>query len=141
MYDYNLLVSYGEDQYSGARSEVLTLLKSLGDSKPRVERTLARGIIGVKTSLNPFNVVHGLRSLFREKPEIFTFCLKWVPVELWSFSDMESMKMAVKQLRGRIDESETWRMTVEKRRYTLFHKSEIIRELVALINRKVDLEN
>ena len=30
---------------------------------------------------------------------------------------------------------------MEKRRYTLYHKIEIIRELAELIDRKVDLEN
>lgn len=32
-------------------------------------------------------------------------------------------------------------MNVEKRRYTLYHKIDIIRELAQLINEKVDLEN
>jgi len=141
MYDYNLLVSYGEGPYSTARSEALTLLKELGDPKPKVERTLARGIIGVRTSLDPIDVVHGLRTLHDEKPQLFAFCLKWVPVQKWTLSDMESMKTAVEQLRGEIRQGETWRMTVEKRRYTLLHKDEIIKELAALIDRKVNLEN
>jgi len=32
-------------------------------------------------------------------------------------------------------------MTVEKRRYTRYHKIEIIKELAELIDKKVDLEN
>ncbi|MEM3046272.1 MAG: THUMP domain-containing protein [Candidatus Bathyarchaeia archaeon] len=141
MYDYNLLVSYGEGLYARARSEALTLLKELGDPKPRVRRTLARGLIGVKTALNPVEVVHGLRRLYGEKPDLFGFCLKWIPVERWTFSDIESMRAAVDQLREEIAASETWRMTVEKRRYSLLHRSEIVKELAELIDRKVDLEN
>jgi len=141
MYDYGLLVSYGEGLYSRGRSEALTLLKELSDPEPKVRRTLAKGIMGVRTSLDPFEVVHELRKLYGEKPGLFGFCLKWVPVERWTFSDMESMRTAVEELRGRILEGERWRMTVEKRRYTLLHKSEIIKELAELIDRRVDLEN
>jgi tRNA(Ser,Leu) C12 N-acetylase TAN1 len=66
---------------------------------------------------------------------------KWVPVEVWTYSDLDSMKTAVKQLRDRINEGERWRMTVEKRRFTKYHKDEIIRELAELIDEEVDLEN
>jgi len=141
MYDYNLLVSHERGRSSRAKREALTLLRELGDPLPRVERTLARGILGIKTSLSPFDVVHRLRYVYRERPELFAYCLKWVPVERWTFSDIESMRMVVEQLRERIGEGERWRMTVEKRRYTLLHSSEVIRKLASLVDRKVDLEN
>lgn len=64
-----------------------------------------------------------------------------MPVEVWTYSDLDSMKTAVKQLRIRIREGERWRMTMEKRRYTKYHKDEIVRELAELINEKVDLKN
>ncbi len=54
---------------------------------------------------------------------------------------MDSMKAATKKLSIRIIVGETWRMTVEKRRYTQYHKIEIITELAKLIEAKVDLEH
>jgi len=141
MYDYNLLVSHERGLSSRAKREVLTLLEELGDPEPRVERTLARGILGVRTVLDPFDIVHRLRSLYGERPELFAYCLKWVPIERWTSSDIESLKMVVEELRESIGKGERWRMTVEKRRYTLLHRSEVIRELASLIDRKVDLEN
>jgi len=51
------------------------------------------------------------------------------------------MKMALEQLKGRIKQGERWRMTVEKRRYTLYHKIDIIKQLADLIDEKVDLRN
>jgi hypothetical protein len=42
--------------------------------------------------------------------------LKWVPVDLWTLSDMDFIQEAVRKLRNRIYVGARWRMTVEKRR-------------------------
>ncbi len=140
MYDFNLLVSYSWGAYKGAVEEIVRVLRTLGDGEPLVRRTLAEGIIGVKTCLDPRMVVTDLRRLFYEDPAAFRYTLKWVPVDLWAPSDLESMKEAVAELRKNIGANETWRMTLEKRRYTRHHKIEIIRELAELIDKKVNLE-
>ena len=141
MYDFNLLVSCSWGVYGEAKKEVVRILGMLGDEGPLVRRTIAEGIIGVKTRLNSREVIYGLRKLFDEDPFIFQYTLKWVPVDLWTFYDMDSMKEGVRELRNRIHADERWRMTVEKRRYSLHHKIEVIRELADLIDEKVDLEN
>jgi tRNA acetyltransferase TAN1 len=51
------------------------------------------------------------------------------------------MREVVKELREGIQPGEKWRMTVEKRRYALHHKIEIIEDLAELIDEEVDLEN
>ncbi|MBE0512569.1 THUMP domain-containing protein [Candidatus Bathyarchaeota archaeon] len=141
MYDFNLLVSCSWGVYGKAKKEIIYILERLGDESPLVKRTIAEGIIGVKTRLNSREIVYGLRRLFDEDPFAFQYTLKWVPVDLWTFSDMDSMKEGVRKLRNRIHAGERWRMTVEKRRYSLHHKIEVIRELADLIDEKVDLEN
>jgi len=141
MYDFNLLVSYPWGLYGRAKKEVMQVLEMLGDESPTVKRTIAEGIIGVKTRLDPREVIRGLRKLFDEDPFALQYTLKWVPVDLWTLSNMDSMKEAVRKLRNRIHAGERWRMTVEKRRYSQHHKIEIIRELADLIDEKVDLEN
>jgi len=141
MYDFNLLVSCPWIMSSAAIREVTRLLKRLGDEEPLVKRTAARGIIGVKTSLDARMVVRELGLILRDDPVAFQYTLKWVPVDLWVNSDLESMREAVLKLRDQIEPGERWRMTVEKRRYTLFHKIDIINELAELIEEKVDLKN
>jgi tRNA acetyltransferase TAN1 len=141
MYDYNLLVSCPWGVYEKAKKEIADILETLGDESPIVKRTIAEGIIGVKTRLNSREVVYALRRLFDENPFVFQYTLKWVPVDLWTFSDMDSMKEGIRKLRNKIHAGEKWRMTVEKRRYSLHHKFEVITELAALIDEKVDLEN
>lgn len=141
MYDFNLLVSCSWGIYERAKKEIVQILETLGDEVPLVERTIAEGIIGVRTRLDSRKVVQELRRLFDEDPFVFQYTLKWVPVDLWTLSDMDSMKEGIRKLRNRIHEGERWRMTVEKRRYSRHHKIEIIRELADLIDEKVDLEN
>jgi len=106
-----------------------------------VERTMAWGILGVKTRLDSRGVVQQLKILFNQNPNIFQYILKWVPVDLWTNSDIDSLKEAVEEVKDKIKQGERWRMTVEKRRYTLYHKIDIIKALAELIQEKVDLTN
>ncbi|RLI42889.1 hypothetical protein DRO69_09900 [Candidatus Bathyarchaeota archaeon] len=141
MYEFNLLVSYSWGAYREAKDEILRILRMLNDENPIVKRTVAMGIMGVKTSLDPREVVHKLRGMFNKDPFILQQTMKWVPVDLWTHSDINSMRDAVKVLRSRIQAGEKWRITVEKRRYTRYHKIEIITALAELIDEEVDLEN
>lgn len=141
IYDYNILVSCSWGDYRRAQEEVIQILTIFGDESPFVGSTLARGVIGAKTRLDSRLVISRLRELFNENPMTLQYALKWVPVDLWTRSDIESMKEGIKTLRSKIGVGEPWRMTVEKRRYNLYHKMEIIEELAELIKEKVDLEN
>jgi len=141
VYEFNLLVSCPWAMSGRAKREIADALKLLGDERPVIELTMARGIIGVKTRLDSREVIKGLQRLFIEDPLAFQHTLKWVPTDFWTYSKMNSMKEAVMNLRDKIREGERWRMTVEKRRYTLYHKIDIIEELAELIDEKVDLKN
>jgi len=141
MYDFNLLVSCPWPFAGKARREIVYFLRQLGDEKPVVESTMARGIVGVKTCLSAREVTKELKILFRQNPNAFQYTSKWVPVDFWTNSDIESMRKAVEQVRDEIKRGERWRMTVEKRRYTLYHKVDIIQTLAELIEEKVDLTN
>jgi len=140
-YDFNLLVSCGWGEYAEAKREIVRLLVDLGDKQPEVRKTLARGITGVRTSLNPRSVVMALRANFQKDSSVIQHTSKWIPIDLWTDSDTESIKECVTKLRGMIRTGGTWRMTVETRRYTALHKVDIIREIAELIDEKVDLEN
>jgi len=141
MYNFNLLVSCPWTMIGRAKREIATTLKLLGDENPVIKPTVARGIIGIKTRLDSRQVVQGLQKLFVKDPLAFQYTLKWVPADFWTYSDMDSMKEAVMNVREKIHKGERWRMTVEKRRYTRYHKIEIIKELAELVEEKVDLKN
>jgi len=141
MYDFNLLISCPWAAIGRARREIGTVLRLLGDEEPVIRRTIARGIVGVKTRLDSREVVRGLEALFNQHPDGFQYTLKWVPVDLWTNSDIKSLRTAVEQVKDRVKQGERWRMTVEKRRYTLYHKIDIIKALAELIDEEVDLTN
>jgi tRNA acetyltransferase TAN1 len=140
VYDFNLLVSCGWGVSRGAIYESKRILYKMGDEDPKIRRTIAQGILGIKTKLNPREVIAKLREAYSEDRHIMQETLKWVPIDIWTTSDLPSMQKAVQSLAGEIGENETWRMTVEKRRYTLYHIAEIIQNLAAAVPRKVNLE-
>lgn len=141
MYDFNLLVSCPWPFVGKARREIASFLRHVGDEKPVIKSTVARGIIGVKTRLNAREIIKELKVLFSHDPGRFQYTSKWIPVGFWTNSDIESMREAVEQARDKIKHGESWRMTVEKRRDTLSHKIDIITALAGLVEEKVDLTN
>ena len=136
---FNLLVSSSWRGHGAAKREIRELLAALGDERPTVERTLAKGMVGVRTSLEPRRVVRELRAIFERDPGRLQFTCKWVPIDAWTRSDLESLTQAVMRLKPRIQPGETWRMTVEKRRDAGHHRAEVITRLAALIDEKVNL--
>jgi tRNA acetyltransferase TAN1 len=141
MYSFNLLVSCPWNVHREARHEVIRLLRGIGDRNPEVGQTAAKGVLGVNTSLDSHRAVREIRECCLVDPSILRFTLKWVPIDLWTNSDLISLKEGVSKLKGMIRPGERWRITVEKRRYTAMHKLEIIKEIATLVDEKVDLRN
>ncbi|MCL4519412.1 MAG: THUMP domain-containing protein [Thaumarchaeota archaeon] len=141
-YDFNILVSHEWADYYAARQEIRSLLKEFGDPTPEIKRTAARGLAGVKTILESRRVIALLSQKYAIDVVAINYTLKWIPVDLWRDStSIESIKQALGTLTDRILPNEKWMMHVEKRRYSLFHKSELIKELACVFTQKVDLKS
>jgi tRNA acetyltransferase TAN1 len=141
MGELNLLVSSSPRVAGRARREIVTRLRALGDEAPDLGLMLTRGIRAVGTSLDPRQVVAELRALCVRSPGRFRFTWRWVPVDLWTDADLESMKQGVARLRGKIQPGETWRLTLEKRTSAGVAARETIVALAALIDARVDLSH
>jgi tRNA(Ser,Leu) C12 N-acetylase TAN1 len=140
--DFNLLVSTLPLVLRRARQEVVARLRELTDAAPDAIQPLARGILAVKVTIDPRELVQRLRALAEREPRAFRYTLKWVPVDRWARPELAAMKDAAAQLRSRIGSNETWRLTVERRAdTTLLDASQIIRSLAELIDAKVDLRH
>lgn len=139
MTDYNLLVSY-QRNFGAAKQELLKLFEKFGDPEVLIEKSIARGIIGVRTKLNNREVIAKIRELYHENPLSFNFTLKYIPSDNWCNVELNLMKEIVKKLSSEIKPGERWCIDLEKRRYTEMHSEDIIKELAALIKEKVDLE-
>lgn len=138
--DFNLLVSTSKGNENNACSEIWFLLGELGDREALVDKTEVAGLIVAKTRLNPFKVVEGLREILRERPWEFRYVLKVIPIEVIVRTRIDEIKRAAASLHHKIQENETFRVTVEKR-HSEISSREVIEAAVENLNRKVDLNN
>jgi tRNA(Ser,Leu) C12 N-acetylase TAN1 len=141
LYDYNLLASCEWGGFPKARGELGRQSAILGDSSPIIEGTIASGILGVRTTLEPRTVIAKFNELVAENPDAINHVLKLRPIDLWTTPRLEDLKVAVLSLREQIGPGERWGMEVELRRFTALHKVEIIEPLADLIDEKLDLTN
>ena len=137
----NLLVSSSWRASGRSRREIVARLRALGDSTPLVIPTDRKGIMTVRTSLDPRAVIRSLRTLHLDCPTAFRYTYKWVPVDVWTAPDAESLRQAVMRLRDRIGPGERWRISIERRAPVCPLPAELIAALAPLIDGKVDLSH
>lgn len=138
----DLLVSYSWHQFYRAKPEIIRLLQHFGDSNPAVERTPVWGIAIVHTCLNNRQVVRKCRELFNTDPQAFQWALKWLPVDYWCDTDLESIKKVIDiHIKDQIQEDQTWGMKLKKRRWQEYHSIDIVNFLAEDIDRQVNLSN
>jgi tRNA acetyltransferase TAN1 len=121
-------------------TELLYLLKAIGDPSPAVTNTGIRGLIAAKTILNPFDAIEKLRRILADRPYEFRYALRVLPIEKVVHTDLDSVKRTVAELATKIAEHETFRVTVEKR-FTTIHSRDFIEAAATDILRKADLDN
>ncbi|MBE0519684.1 THUMP domain-containing protein [Candidatus Bathyarchaeota archaeon] len=136
--DFNLLATTSRGNERDACSELSYLLGEIDDSAPNVEKTGISGLIAAKTASNPFEVVEKFRKILHERPYEFRYTLRIIPIEKVVRTDLEKIQHVATELSSKIEENETFRVTVEKR-FTAMPSRNIIEEVAANIERKVDL--
>lgn len=136
--DFNLIATTSRGNERDACSELSYLLNDVGDSTPNVEKTGISGLIVAKTVLNPFGVIEKLREILRERPYEFRYTLRIIPIEKVVQTDLGEIQRVATELSSKIEENETFRVTLEKR-FTATPSRNIIEEVAANIERKVDL--
>jgi len=138
--DFNLLVTTSRGSEEDACSEIWYLLGEIGDSAVKVDRTGITGLIAAKTAFNPFEVIDKLRKILKERPYEFRYTFRVIPIEKVVRTDLGEIERATTELASRIEEGESFRVTVEKR-FTGTSSKDIIEAVAGNIERKVDLGN
>ena len=136
--DFSFLVTTSRGNEREACEELSYLFKEIDDSTVRFGRTGVAGLIAVKTSLNPFVAIGMLRRILAERPYEFRYALRIIPVEKVVHTDLEEIQQVATELSSKIGESETFRVTVEKR-FTPIHSQSIIEAAAANIKHEVNL--
>jgi len=139
--DFNLLATTSRGNEKQMCYELSYLLKEeIGDPEPAVGKTGIRGLVAAKTTFNPCEVIEKFRTVLQERPYAFRYALRIIPVERVVHTDLEEVKRAATELAAKIEENETFRITVEKR-FIPLHARDFIEAAAAGIDRKVNLEN
>ncbi len=120
--------------------ELSFLLKEAGDSEPKVDRTGIRGLVVAKTALDPVEAIQKFRTLLAERPFEFRYALRIIPVQKIVHTNLEEIKNSAAVMTAQLEETETFRVTVEKR-FTPIHSKEFIEAVAADVKNKVDLDN
>lgn len=138
--DFNLIATSERGHESQACSELWMLLRAVGDDMPVVDRSPVRGLIVARTVLNPVEAVRRLGSELRRRPDDFRTLLRVMPIEEVTSTDLDEIVAAAHSLASRIGSTQSFRITVEKRR-THLRSMEVIDAVAVGIDRKVDLEH
>lgn len=136
--DFNILATTSRGNEKDACSELLYLLGQIGDSASAVGKTGVAGLIAAKTAVNPFEVIERFREILRERPYEFRYMLRVIPIEKVVRTDLGEIQRVAMEFSSKIAETETFRVTVEKR-FTTTSTQNIIEAAAANIESKVDL--
>lgn len=125
---------------SEAASEILSLLKEMGDEQPEIYSTNVSGLLTARTNLDPYEVIRNIRKKVQDEPWSVRYLQRLIPIDAVVNTNIDDIKDAVTKLASRIGEHETFRITVEKR-YSGLSSSDVIKNVASIIERKVSLES
>ena len=139
--DFALLATTARGNERAMVNEILYLLKDeLGDIEAQAAKTKIRGLIVAKTVLDPLEVIAKFRAILSERPYTFRYAIRIVPIQHVVATDLAEIKKVTEALAAKIGETQTFRVTVEKR-FTELHTIDIIQAAAGDIKRSVDLHN
>jgi tRNA acetyltransferase TAN1 len=138
--DFNLLVTTARGNEENGCSEIWYLLREMGDSEVKVDKTGVSGLIVAKTVLDPFEAIEKFSSVLKQHPYEFRYALRIIPIEKVIRTNLDGIQRSVMELTEKIRINESFRVTVEKR-FTEIPSRTIIEAAAANIKRTVDLEN
>ena len=129
--EYNLLVACPRDRERAATSEIQYFIGS---------RTPISGLLACRTSIDPFDVIERLREIAIENPYQFRFAIRFTPLEECVESELDKIVEATERLLPKIDEDESFRVTV-RRRHTELENMDVVKAVAEVIPREVNLDS
>lgn len=139
--EFNLLVGCPKDREQAAKSEIQYFIGDLlSDTDLIITVTKISGLLTCWTSQDPFHVVYRLREFAIENPYQFRFAVRFTPLEFCVKSDLATLAETARLLLQRINEHETFRVTV-RRRQTSLGNMDVIKAIAEEIPRTVNLDD
>ncbi len=135
----NLIVTCPRNLEPEAESEIKKILNELDDQEPEISQTDMRGILMVNTILEPLKIIDWIKNKINDEPWFFRYCLRIIPVQKTTDTDIDKIKQNVMNLKSIIQENDSYRITVEKRNSNM-SSSQVINEIAKIIPNKVSLD-
>ncbi len=135
----NLIITCSRHFEPEATAELRKVLSIFGDEDPKITISEMSGILTADTHCDPFEVTRKIKAKVIEEPWSIRYCLRIIPIQEFTNTDLEEILNAVGKLVKKIKEDESYRITVEKRNHEISSKL-IISKLADEIQNKVSLE-
>jgi tRNA acetyltransferase TAN1 len=135
----NLIVTCPRNLEPEAENEIKKILNELDDQEPEIFKTDMRGILMVNTILEPLKIIDWVKNKINDEPWFFRYCLRIIPVQKTTDTDIDKIKQNVMNLKSIIQENDSYRITVEKRNSNM-PSSQIINQIAEIIPNKVSLD-
>ena len=84
--------------------------------------------------------MHQLNDFAVENPYQFRYAIKFTPLERCVPSEIESIVKAAAEIKGKIEEKDTFRVSIKRRHSNLEHM-EVVIAVAEIIDRTVNLDN
>ena len=135
----NLIITCARHLEPETTDELRAVLAQFGDENPEIFRTSMSGILTAKTKLVPFEVIKNIREKIVDEPWSIRYCLRIIPIEQVVDTNLEEISTQVFSLMKKVNEKESYRITIEKRNSDI-SSTEIISKIADSITNKVSLE-
>ncbi len=135
----NLIITCARHLEPETTDELSAVLAQFGDENPEISRTSMSGVLTVKTKLVPFEVIKNIREKIVDEPWSIRYCLRIIPIEQVVDTNLEEISTQVFSLMKKVNEKESYRITIEKRNSDI-SSAEIISKIADNITNKVSLE-
>ena len=137
---FNLLITTYRYREEDAVKEMESILNEIGNRDYFFEIQEISGIILGYTNLKPDEIIRKFRSLLSNEPWQFRFVLRVIPIERAFQTDIETITREATLLANeKIDQYDTYRITVEKR-HTSLQSNHIISLIADKLSFKVSLK-
>ena len=137
---FNLIASTFRYREIQAEQELGKILNILGDPLPEIRSTAISGLLIGRTRLDPFSISQNLVRLLNDEPWVFKYVQRVIPIQKVVNTELDRIRECVRDIASKIQPSETYRITVEKRHNTI-SSTDIIHSCASTVDRKVNLAN
>ncbi|HJW20029.1 MAG TPA: THUMP domain-containing protein [Candidatus Nitrosotalea sp.] len=136
----NLVATCSRHMEEEACDEIAEIIEELGDDSPRIGKSSFSGIIWVDTCIDPFTVIDNIKKIILDEPWRMRYCHRFIPIRYTTSSSLENIVEGVKNQIKVMKDTDTYRITIEKRGSDISSK-ELINSIADTIPNKVSLES